>query len=715
MRWKTLVVGLMCILTLVSGCGRQYFMPKEAFENCQSMGLPAYLDKKPVSIDPEKIDHTRAPATLLDPNRETRFLTLQEAIAMALENGNIGRGPGSGVINDDLNFQWGGFTPIDNTNIRVLTLEPAILYTNIESRLAQFDAVWQTQLNYTTTDQPVSTPLQSAQAQGTTNIANQDATVTTSLIKPLPTGGFAGITFSTPYELTNLISNAPKPSYSPSLTFGFEQPLLQSFGVQANQLNARPSSFLFPQLQNYPRDFIGALPGGGGILISRLRYDEQRTVLEEQVSQTLWNVEIAYWNLYAAYGRLHAREQPMRLAQEIWQEEEAKRRIGRQPGQFEAQARGQYQQFREQRLAALGEVLEAERQLRGLIGLPVEDGTRLIPTDKPVLTPYQPDWDTAEEDCMKLRPALIIARQELKSLQLRVMQLKNKLLPDLRVTGSYGIQGIGDRLDGPDSDNAFRSLASNHFNNWSLGLILNVPMGYRAEQAQLRQAQLRMDQAYWVLGDYEKRARSSLALEYRRIVELQKRRQILQAEREAYSEQFLLLNALRRTKTTASEQPQLLEALRFWSQSRADEVSLIAQYNSALAGFEYKKGTLPQHDNVTIADGPLPGHAQVRAVEHERERTKAIVVRELAKPVAHPPCDPDKATPGLPVLPANDAPSVPALLEGVKQAEASAEQAAAAQQPETAPAQPDVPGAATLAPAPINGHLVPPPSMRPLH
>ena len=42
------------------------------------------------------------------------------------------------------------------------------------------------------------------------------------------------------------------------------------------------------------------------------------------------------------------------------------------------------------------------------------------------------------------------------------------------------------------------------------------------------------------------------------------------------------------------------------------------QYNNALAGFEFAKGTIMQHDNVSIAEGPLPHCAQVRAVEHEQ-------------------------------------------------------------------------------------------------
>ena len=60
------------------------------------------------------------------------------------------------------------------------------------------------------------------------------------------------------------------------------------------------------------------------------------------------------------------------------------------------------------------------------------------------------------------------------------------------------------------------------------------------------------------------------------------------------------------------------------------------EYNNALARFEYAKGTILEHDNVQIAEGVLPNCAAVRAVEHERERSNALVLRERAQPVAQP-------------------------------------------------------------------------------
>src|SRR5262249_13061749 len=75
-----------------------------------------------------------------------------------------------------------------------------------------------------------------------------------------------------------------------------------------------------------------------------------------------------------------------------------------------------------------------------------------------------------------------------------------------------------------------------------------------------------------------------------------------------------------------------LEAQRFWADALANEYQAVVAYNNALAGFEFAKGTILQHDNVVIAEGQLRVCASVGAVEHERQRTAALVLRQRALP-----------------------------------------------------------------------------------
>src|SRR5205085_11126072 len=123
--------------------------------------------------------------------------------------------------------------------------------------------------------------------------------------------------------------------------------------------------------------------------------------------------------------------------------------------------------------------------------------------------PTRTDWKAALYDALNRRPELILARADLKSRQFNLVVQKNFMMPDLRLQATHTTVGLGSRLDGsgtfldangqPVTSNALRSLVGSHFNDWTVGLTLNVPLGFRHEHAQLRDARLQIAQAYALL------------------------------------------------------------------------------------------------------------------------------------------------------------------------------------------------------------------------
>ena len=659
MRWKTVVAGLALALGLTVGCKQQCFLTECDFEHYRNLA-PSSLPTNPAATILPSGSNTPKPATVLDPERPPRHLSLPEAIAMALENGTVGSPTLNGTSNLNLVTFSGRTVFASENNIRVLSLDPAIVGSDIEASLAKFDARWDTSMTWTTTDQPTgSNVLQSFQN-------GESATFRSQLLKPLPTGGVAGITFQTTYTfLTNPPPVQPpmtftNPAYRPQLQFQFEQPLLQGFGVEINQLRAtHPGSTLTP------------FPTGGrveGILITRLRFDQSRADLEAVVNFQLINTEVAYWNLYGSYWNLYSREAALRQAFEAWKINKERFEAGRIAITDLAQTKGQYELFRAQRITALAQVIENERALRILIGLPVEDGTQIIPVDAPTLTPYQPDWQTALNEALALRPELVLAREDVKFRQLDLINQKNLLMPDLRLTATYDINGIGMHLDGGarDGNNAFQSLASDKFNDWQIGLRMDVPLGFRDAHAAVRSARLNLARSYAVLKDQENRAEQFLALQYANLVQFYELIRAQRSQREAAAVQ--LEARFKEFLAGRGTLDFLLEAQRVWADALRDEYQAIYQYNNALATFEFAKGTIMQHDNVQIGEGPLPHCAQVRAVDHEKERTAALVCKERAKPLLHPLCqDAGHTFTGLPKLPDSEPVPMPSVQEGQSQ------------------------------------------------
>ncbi len=643
MRWKKVVAALAVSCASALGCKQHCFVTECDINNYrQALGglnAPAHLEHDPgAGLDPIT-QLVGRPKTVLDTDREIRWITLREAIALALEQGNIGsQSPNfPGVGNDNLVTFQGRFVSGSDA-IRVLALDPAIVGADIQASLSKFDARLQASMTWNTTDRPVGTALETFQAQfgQIQSINTNDAQFRAGIIKPLPTGGVAGLTFTTDYQLSNL-NQRVNPAYRPALQFAFEQPLLQGFGVEINQLRA-----------THPGSIVTPFQTGGrveGILITRLRFDQQRAEFERQVHHQLLNVEVAYWNLYGSYWNLFSREQALRQAYEAWKVTNFQYLAGRKPIVDLAQSRVQYELFRGQRITAMGQVLENERQFRGLLGLPIEDGKRLIPTDQPILTPYNPDWDTALHESLTLRPELVLARQDLKFRQLDVISQKNLLLPDLRLTSNYDVNGIGTKLDGPTPNNAFRSLAANQFHNFGFGLRLDMPLGFRDAHAALRVARLNLARSYISLHDQEVKAQRYLGQQFARLFEYYEQIRAQRAQREAAAQQVKARFA--EWQAGKGTLDILLEAQRFWADALREEYNAIVNYNNTLAAFEFAKGTIMQHNNVNISEGPLPHCALARAVEHEREKMRAFELLQRPDPSVKQACC-DSEGPGLP-------------------------------------------------------------------
>ena len=437
MRWKALV-GLALILAAAVGCERQCFLTEaDADHYFHDLHLPPNLEAQPEASCLPADANDPEPTTVNQPERPVRHLSLAEAMAMALEHGTVGSPFLTGTSNDSLvSFQNGGVGGPESP-IRVLALDPAITGSNIEASLAKFDARWTASMTWQKIDEPWGRPTVS-RLLSPRSFQNGDlANFSTALLKPLPTGGVAGITFNTQY--TNLSTPATgflNPAYRPSLQFQFEQPLLQGFGVEINQLRAtHPGSLLTP---------FNTGSRVEGILITRIRFDQQRAEFERQVNTLLVNVEVAYWNLYGAYWSLYSREQALRQAYEAWRINKARfdrRPIHRSGPRPDPRA-----------------VRAVPRRAAGSPGpgagkrapAPRPDGFagrrtahRLVPIDEPTLAAYQPDWHTALNEALDQRPELVLARQELKARQLDVINQKNLLLPDLRFTSTYNVNGLG--------------------------------------------------------------------------------------------------------------------------------------------------------------------------------------------------------------------------------------------------------------------------------
>jgi len=637
--WTTrLLCGLIAWASL-GGCKQQLFVEPGDYKGVTKDGLERLEERPHDPIAPSLIESGLNPSSVLDPSRPAKPMTLKECIALALEQGNVGlqgglQNPGS--TNDNLP-QFTGRNVAGSDTIKVLVLDPAIVGADIERALSKFDARWITSMTWSKND-TATVNFQQAFNNGDT------ASFTTTLAKPLPTGGVAGITFGTDYRRFTASAQQQfalqlTTQYTPRVQFLFEQPLLQSFGVEINQLaTSHPGSLLVQGLR----------PSGGqtteGILITRIRYEQQRAEFDRQVNNLLLNVEFAYWNLYASYYNLYAQEYTLTQSFDLFTIVEARVKAGAVRRQELTQVLGQYYLFRQQALSARHQVQNSERQLRGLLGMTsFSDGMRIVPVDEPTLTPFIPNFGSSANEALANRPELILARHDLKFRQLDILLQKNQRRPDLRFFSSYDIQGIGSELDGsaefrdpargpnaaPIPQNAFANLAQNNFNSWQLGFRLDMPLGFRDANAAVHQARLNLVRSYTQLQDSERKSLEVVSQQVRDVINQQAQIDLFR-QRRIFLQETLALNKIIVNEGAFDLNTlfNILQVQRDVAGAISSEFQAVAQYNSSIAGLEFAKGTIQRFNNVSVGDGPLPGHVQKRAADHFSARNIAIKLRE---------------------------------------------------------------------------------------
>src|SRR5262245_61536173 len=134
MRCKAVVMGLtLAVAAVAVGCNQHVFMTEADYTSYRRLGLATPLDTSPESRLQHVAGAGTTPATVLTPDRPIKYLSLCEAIALAMEQGNIGNtsllfNPG---FNIDNLISFSGAGVFGDDNVRALALDPAIQAVDI--------------------------------------------------------------------------------------------------------------------------------------------------------------------------------------------------------------------------------------------------------------------------------------------------------------------------------------------------------------------------------------------------------------------------------------------------------------------------------------------------------------------------------------------------------------------------------------------------------
>ena len=519
-------------------------------------------------------------------------MSLQECIAFGVANSKLMR---------DL-----GVTVLRTPQTLVSTVDPAVIYTDPrigeEAALSAFDANVFASSIYDHNSRGYNNNF-----FGRNGVFRQDLSTTqVGVSKRSATGGLYTLRDVKIFDRNNQQSNRFGPlTWDTFLEAQVRQPLLLGAGTEFNRI-AGP----------------GALPGQlNGVLLARVRTDISLVDFERSVRDFVAEIENAYWDLYFAFrdldSKTEARDQAIDtlespLTEGAVSKEQAREQLWRFEADVVDSLNGRSLDGTRSNNGSTGGTFRgtggvriAERRLRLVLGMPINDRKLLWPSDQPSLAQLDFDWQASITDALANREELRRQRWVIKQRELELIANRNFLKPQLDAIAAYRMRGF---------DGQFNTPFDNDFQEWSLGLDYLMPVGYRRGHAAVRNTQLSLAREAQVLIEQERavhyglsnainearRAHENLMIQKNRYEAVEKQIVALKerAEQARVEQLFVLLEAQRRR----------LDALIRYHQSAVE-------YQLAVRNVNLERGTLLAYCNVYLNESPSSDFIATQGVQ----------------------------------------------------------------------------------------------------
>ncbi|HTZ21383.1 MAG TPA: TolC family protein [Opitutaceae bacterium] len=290
---------------------------------------------------------------------------------------------------------------------------------------------------------------------GTPNPTSDSGTYSARVSKEFSTGGTATLGTSLNRSSSNSAYNNFNPSFSGGVALSVSQPLLKNGGRNVARAGV-------------DRSTIG---------VARANLD-----FKAQVLNVVQNTENAYYNYCFAREQEHVRQLSLDLANQALDEAKTRKTVGVATDIDVLTAEVSVANARRQLILAQQQTKNSADSLLALIGR--------FELDQPIgTTPFDdytgpvPTIDAVYARALDNQPDYLSTKAALDQSTIDVRVAKNAKNPDLSATGSLGYNGL-DRSAG----DVYQDIPKGQSYNWSLGLTLTVPWGFRGDSARYRQA-----------------------------------------------------------------------------------------------------------------------------------------------------------------------------------------------------------------------------------
>jgi outer membrane protein TolC len=469
----------------------------------------------------------------------------------------------------------------NNPGIEVERLEPLRAAEQTMSEKSIFDPTLTFEFNksHTVTPAGIST---STFFQPLQTLDNRDYDF--SLKKLLRTGAELDLSFLNNRFVNSVPNQVLKPSYRPRLEFSLTQPLLRDFGWGLTTI------------------FVRMAENREGI--SLLGYQTQLAGLIQRITE-------AYWGLFFAHENLAVQNKGREWAESLLHAAEAKVQAGALAPVAVTEALAELARREEQVIIAKNDVEIARTRLRLLINLNPEKTflpRAIEPDEKPSVEPVPLDRADSIAKAFTRRPEILSAGLTVENQSLQARHAENQLLPRLDLKAGAGLTGLAGHLK-PGTNNPFPGdywnaldrMGSGEFYNYSVGVVLQIPLGNAQAKSKYAQARIELEQARarrrelvsQITLEVE-RALNDVATNFKRIQTTRRARELAEENLRGQEKRFGV--GLVTQKDVIDFEAKLLDA-------QGAELHAITDYNNSIAALRLAEGTLLEHYNIKV-EGP---------------------------------------------------------------------------------------------------------------
>ena len=428
---------------------------------------------------------------------------------------------------------------------------------------------------------------------GEPSIYQQSWDLQVDVVKKFVSGTSAELKWDSSDSTTDFLFQALVPEYRSELNLSLTQPLLKDFGIDV---------------------------GKSMIKIASLNFKISQDQFKNRVIDILHEVNRLYWNLYFQMEDYEARENSLKLAEDLLREFKIKIEAGTLAPIEIYQAEAEVATRKEDLIIAGDLLKDTEDTLRTALSFYEKEqywDLAIIPVDEPRSTAVKEDVMEGLKVAFQHRPDYNQARMDIEARKIMVKYTKNQVLPRVDLFGTIGTMGLGGRGN-PDAidfagggggggdassfsthwDDVADHLVSGDFYNYTIGLKIEFPLGNRFAKSQYSRAKVEALRAATYLKDLENNVINDVRMAVRQVTTDFERIQAAKASLRLSVEK--LKAEEKKYEVGLSTAHDLLEFQEDLARAKSREARSLADYEKDLSSLARAKGVLLEEYNITI-------------------------------------------------------------------------------------------------------------------